>query len=490
MLAALLLAGLAVAAPVRPDLTGTVVDSAGKPVSGATVFIYTAAVRTGTSVYCPSCYPDCAKRATTDADGRFVIRTLDPDLLFQVLVLTEGYVAKSAKKVDPADGPLAVTVVPRDVSKLPPAHVLRGRVADDKGRPVAGAVLNPRSFKTSGYEGFSPDILDPVAVTNDRGEFVLTSKQPLTWVTFRVEARGFAPVLTPQFTPDRSDQTVTTTRGAFVTGRVVRDGKPVKDVILGLCQADHRADVFLGHEEIGTDNGGEFLFSNVAPNREYVVYGLMDGLKGSGAIPAKRVRVGADGTTTEVGDVAVGPGYRLAGQVVLADGKPVPPRTRLLVSLDNGEWDSQTIELDADGRFEVRGLPAGLVSAGVSVPGYRLSDQNVSLDPLGGRSLIGRVNQDIDGLLVHLEPGPVRGPVPFTSGLTTPWSEAVERQKLVMAAPLGGPIPPAAGVSAGLGWNWWVIAAGAATVTVAAWPVRLALRGLPQRLRQLDPQRQ
>jgi hypothetical protein len=34
----------------RPDLVGTIWNQSGEPVAGATVFIYTAAPRTGTSV--------------------------------------------------------------------------------------------------------------------------------------------------------------------------------------------------------------------------------------------------------------------------------------------------------------------------------------------------------------------------------------------------------------------------------------------------------
>jgi hypothetical protein len=68
-----------------------VVNQAGEPLRDATAFIYTAAVRVGISPYCPSCYADCAKSAKTDDAGAFVIRSLDPELIFQVLVVREGY---------------------------------------------------------------------------------------------------------------------------------------------------------------------------------------------------------------------------------------------------------------------------------------------------------------------------------------------------------------------------------------------------------------
>ena len=77
--------------PDRPDLGGRVVNRAGEPLRGATAFIYTAAARVGINPYCPSCYADCAKSAKTDDAGAFVVRALDPNLIFRVLVVREGY---------------------------------------------------------------------------------------------------------------------------------------------------------------------------------------------------------------------------------------------------------------------------------------------------------------------------------------------------------------------------------------------------------------
>src|SRR5690348_5167557 len=71
----------------KPDLTGVVKDSDGQPLPQASVFIYTAGPKIGTGILCPSCYADCRKRATTDAEGRFKIESLDPNLLFRILVV-------------------------------------------------------------------------------------------------------------------------------------------------------------------------------------------------------------------------------------------------------------------------------------------------------------------------------------------------------------------------------------------------------------------
>jgi hypothetical protein len=86
--------------PDRPDLGGRVVNQAGEPLHGATAFIYTAAARVGINPYCPSCYADCAKSATTDDAGSFIIRSLDPNLIFRVLVVREGYRPAFVEKME------------------------------------------------------------------------------------------------------------------------------------------------------------------------------------------------------------------------------------------------------------------------------------------------------------------------------------------------------------------------------------------------------
>lgn len=143
----------------RPDLAGRVANQAGEPLPGATVFIYTAAARVGINPYCPSCYVDCAKSAQTDEAGAFVIRSLDPNLIFRVLVVREGYKPAFVEKVDPFKGPIRAELTPIDKDRLKDGHFVRGRVLDGDGKPVVGAEISAYSFKTSSLlkkSGFQP----------------------------------------------------------------------------------------------------------------------------------------------------------------------------------------------------------------------------------------------------------------------------------------------------------------------------------------------
>lgn len=85
----------------RPDLTGRVLSGEDSPLQGATVFIYTAGPREGVGILCPSCYADCTKKSTTDAEGHFTIQDLDPSLLLNVLVVAKGHQPQIVEKVDP-----------------------------------------------------------------------------------------------------------------------------------------------------------------------------------------------------------------------------------------------------------------------------------------------------------------------------------------------------------------------------------------------------
>ena len=107
----------------------------------------------------------------------------------------------------------------------------------------------------------------------------------------------------------------------------------------------------------------------------------------------------------DVGDVEVKAGHKLSGRVVLADGKPVPAGTRVLLSREEA-WDSAQTVVDKEGRLSFAGLPSETYSLNVNVKGYHLSPKNASVDLLNGFRLLGVVREDTTGLRLLLEPGP------------------------------------------------------------------------------------
>ena len=393
----------------RPDLTGQILAKSGAPLPvPATVFIATAGPKVGTSPFCPSCYADCQKRAKTDAKGNFVIKSLDPQLTFQILAVAKGYKPKYVSKVDPAKGtPVKVELEPIESSDAAPERSIRGRVVNPKGAPIEGAVVEMRGIETKdggGSWGSLPGI-DPLAVADENGEFLITAKKPFEMMSVQVTARTFAPGSFNKLASSATRHELVMTEGAALTGRVLLDGKPLAGVSVGVSAVDRTAGNYHGHFEVGTSTNGDFAFVNLPPDVDFYIYGIMGTMKNFGAVVPRQIHTGKDGETADAGDLIAVPAHRLAGRVVLADGQPLPPKVRLLVSRE-GAWDSMQITLDAEGNFDTTGVPSETISLSARVKGYHVSARNLSMDQMNPFQIIGRVDHDITNLVFMLEKGP------------------------------------------------------------------------------------
>ncbi len=394
---------LSASAAARPDLTGRVTHDDGTPVAKATVFVYSAGPKEGTSSLCPYCYADCSKKAQTGADGRFKIESLDPTLLFRLLVVAGGHESKFQTKVDPAAGDETITLKLLSEDAWKSTNRIAGVVIGENGKPVVGAVINPEGMQRGlGTQWGGIDrFVDPLAVAYDQGRFLLLCRTNVGTIYAEAEGPGVAKRWV-ELKPGR-DHLVRMMEGVSVAGRILRDGQPVRDALVGLITSDRAAGNSLRYEEIATDADGRFALPNVTPEREFVCYVTMASLHGHGAVPPRKFVTGQSGTTSDLGDIAITPAHRLAGRVVLSDGKPVPPDTRLFLGREQA-WDHAEALLDAEGRFEFRGVPTESVSLSVRVKGYKFSQRNSNLDWLNG-GVVGRVDRDISDLDLVLEPG-------------------------------------------------------------------------------------
>jgi uncharacterized GH25 family protein len=383
-------------------LKGEVTDAAGKPIEHATVMIYHAGVKTGYSLFCPSCYADCGKRVFTDASGTYSFANLASDLWFELLVVREGYAPTFIKKVDPSVGTLkAVALTLR--SGIDSTRVVRGRVVDPEGNPLRDVVVEPHGVKSEQGTmiGQIPG-LDPLVVTNDKGEFETYSIQPNSKILFSVEARTMAPKYVVLST-GTSPQIVQLAEGAVIRGRLVADGKGVGGAEIGLIPKvrwrwgpDFQLEGNpFGEIRIGTQEDGTFAITNVPTPVEWYVYGKMESLHTRGATPAALCTTSKDKEQVDVGNIELKPGHRLRGKVVLGDGKPIPDGMRIIITSEHA-WDSQTATLDANGQFEFTGLPAGSYTILPSVKGYRLPDSPSEV-PIS-------VERDIEGWSTVLVP--------------------------------------------------------------------------------------
>ncbi len=387
-------------------LAGKVLDTNSTPVSGGTVFIYSAGPRVGTSSFCPTCYPDCRKKDVTGPDGAFRVEDLDPNLLFKLLVIDKGYRPLFVPKTDPIKSPLEIKIEPRQ-EEARPHQSLRGRLLDPAGKPVYRAVVEFDFFYGQDANcGGACEGVDWVAVTDEDGKFFLGSEKKFDWMTVRVEAPLFARKKFFRLSSERVHD-LKLTEGAMVTGRILKDGKPAKGIAVGLVSID-RSDNFTGNYDTHTTEDGRFAFLNVPPFQMYYAYTLMDSGKDPLIAPARKVRVTGDGTTKDIGDLPLVAGLRLKGRVVLSDKNAVPPNTQIYLGRE-GPWDSRNVVLDPYGGFDLQGIPSESISLGVHIPGYCLSNKNKSLDRLNGGTIVGRVESDTYVELL-LEPGNFQRP--------------------------------------------------------------------------------
>jgi len=388
-----------------PTLTGKVCEEEGKPVAGATVMIWTGAVKQGYSVHCPGCYQDCGKRATTDAQGTFAIPRLSPDLRFQLLVVREGYTPAFVGKVDPFQGPAAATLhrreTPADLSR-----VVRGRIIGPNREPVRGAVIEPEfvwfhkeNGELAGWGGAVKG-LDPLAVANDRGEFEVAYAKPAVRMTLMVRARGMAPKRFDDLSTGSERHTMSVDRGASVRGRLVHYGKPVGGAEMGLVSRDRVSDRFISEVRIGTEPDGSFLFVNVPAPGQWYAYAKMESIARYGATPAVACATDRDDEIVDLGAIEIKSGHGIRGRVVLSDGKSIPDGMRIGISAQRA-WDSQTLPLGSDGRFEFVGLPSDDYAINPGIKGYHLSETNPNLS----WSIEGVIDHDIDDFVIVLDPG-------------------------------------------------------------------------------------
>lgn len=442
--AGVLLAGLCgaisivrAAAPGAADaaglsVSGRVLNEKDEPVPGATVYVHSAGVRVGTSPFCPTCYADCGKRATTDADGRFKINGLDGMLVFQFLATAEGH-RPAFIKVDPLTeksvaAKLRTRPIPDD-----PKRVVRGVVIGPNGRPTAGALVDPFGCKTAEKRWWGQmNGVESLAVTNEKGEFAIVCDTPVEGLDLKVEARA---AVRKNFTLVASGAEVhrlVLETGATVTGRLLDRGAPLAGVSIGIFQADRSVEHWVGPYTISTDKVGRFTLTNLPLSSDMLVYGIMDSLRAKGSLPATEFRSPGDGESIDLGELSLRPAYAIRGRIALADGKPIPSQTRVMLSRAN-VWDTTFTEAGADGRFTFSGIPPEVVQISIHIPGYRLSPKNRSFETLNGASVKGLVSADVRDLVILYEPGNTIRP-----DYDRNWQVAAEKFKRLDGRPLAG----------------------------------------------------
>jgi protocatechuate 3,4-dioxygenase beta subunit len=411
---------------------GTVQSKDGKPIADALVRVI--GVRDFNTSYNASAAegPPVGTEVRTGADGHFVLPPLPDNKLYRVLVAAQGFEAFPYGGLDPKSDPIQVRLAPEAAPGSAGMCAVRGRLIGPEGKPVAGASIEADGVSESqgsrswgGSHGFPEQLL-----SGANGEFTLAREKPFIRLQVRIHAAGLAPANV------WLDVTNETTRielgvGSVVRGRVVKEGKPLTGVRVGVVGSERNSEVFAGHYETTTDTGGRFAFNHLPANTSWYCYGIMASLRQHGSLPPVLVQTSNDGEATDLGDRDVVPGLRLSGMVQTRHGEPLPKGMKINLSY-NSAWDSEEAAVDATGGFAFEGLSKGQVEVSLRQQNWRLAGINRSLDIWNPGWLTGLLEEDKTDLLLVIEKGEAR----YNSGSSA--NGQLPQQDLPQGRPIAG----------------------------------------------------
>ncbi len=272
---------------------------------------------------------------------------------------------KTGKSITvPAQGdPQPVTL------KLARGLEVRGFVQDAAGKPAVGAVVRGDNADRT--------YIQKSATTDARGRFVLSGLSPHVKTTLTIaDAQGTAERVIegiPDFPWDktRTEQIdVTLAAGVRLSGRVLKDGKPLPGVTMRLNRL-----VPEGHDrqriqpltDVVTDSAGLYAFAGLAPGDGYEIEIIADGLVAPNwrhqSPWMQTVPKDAHGEVHLPDAVLVSNRQSLRGIVIDPAGKPVPG-IEVSAKIVNGDFAQcprvgppPWVATDDHGRFELTQLP-------------------------------------------------------------------------------------------------------------------------------------
>lgn len=366
-------------------LTGVVADARGRPLADAAVEVS----RLGLE-------EEEVRFAHTSADGGFRVPGLRAGASYSVSAVLPGFSPVSTAVAIPQ--PAAPVPALRLV--LGRGHTVVGRVADDRGRPVAGARVELRPGINGRVAASEPEVREKAfqrTRTDGDGKFKLPHL-PTGWFTLRIEAGGFLPLeraglRIPAGTSRVDLGRFLLQRGAALQGWAVDDdGKPLAGAEVWIIPAPVRdwAGFYAKGPAAVTRADGSFLVHDLPHEGSF---GL--DVCRAGYLPlSATVRE----ITEEPFRVVLRRAARISGRVTAAGGAPVPA-ARIeswlageepagAESLRPCRRGSGAATADAEGHFQLDGLPPGWWSLRTAADGH-LSSMRERLHVLGGESLEG-----------------------------------------------------------------------------------------------------
>lgn len=200
---------------------------------------------------------------TVGEDGAFALSFTDDAVADHYVIAAgaEGYVT-GGERVEPG-----AAVELRLSDRTMP---VRGRVTDEAGRPIAGALVRSGNMLVRPLDGFPTptrhELLKPTATTDVNGEFELRGLFDGTKLGLWVDAEGFGGWrggMDPETFPVTHEWTITLQPEGVIAGRALGDGQPIE----GLRVSAHSQEGYPeGRGEAVTDADGRFEMIGLWPS--------------------------------------------------------------------------------------------------------------------------------------------------------------------------------------------------------------------------------
>ncbi|MDV6031182.1 MAG: hypothetical protein F9B45_13970 [Phycisphaera sp. RhM] len=362
------------------ELSGRVVDSEEAPVAGAIVVVSTAKPRVGPATTCPSCYRDCTKRTTTDSNGRFSIPDLSDSLLFSLAAGGAGYQGQVSEHFDPTLKP-EIKFELEPIQRTETIEVLRGRVINLDGDPIAGAQVRPHNIlRSNGIGGGSDRSVTPLTLTDAEGVFEMSVGDHIQWIDLRINASAHAPAQTRWSRSGDDGLSISLGAGADLRGRLVFRGRPVAGVEVGLVQKNRMMGSIVTPQEVFTDESGVFTFEQLPPELDYALY-THTGQAASAVLPLSFVQAPRHGELADLGDIPAVEPRRLSVTVTTSDGAPLPSDSYVYIGRRYG-WRGSQLPLEQKTTSTVSILDAApeVYQVGVRAKGYTVLETQPTLN--------------------------------------------------------------------------------------------------------------
>jgi hypothetical protein len=326
----------------------------------------------------------------TDADGRWQFSRV-PAGRYTLLISKTGYVTLRYGQLRPFEPgkPIVVgdgQVLDRLDVALPKGAAIGGRISDEHGGPMAGAVVAAMRYRyadgqrrlTPVTEGLFSFLTGGAAITDDLGQYRLHGLSPGDYYV----VVGLGPSAIPEgqaddgvgYAPSFYPGTISLAQAERVTLRVGQDAQNVSFAVAPIRFATVSATVVnssgqpvralnvrlsgAGPTDRAGGRGrpdGTFVVTNVAPG-DYVLR-VSTGVFGQQEMASLPVTVSGQDVTGLTAVLA--PGGTARGRVIFEGNPASPPRAVIAVfpaTLSDAEASMQIAHQQSDGTFEIREL--------------------------------------------------------------------------------------------------------------------------------------